>query len=152
MPVQPDRSYDELIEKGIALLNANNKLAALACFDTALTMGNSPKLMSYLSYCIATERGRIQEALTLCNNALAQEPDNPLHYLNLGRIYLHAGKKNDALTALRKGLSLGDDTVIMSLLKRFGTRGKPVFPFLPRDNFLNKYTGLLLHRIKLSWR
>ena len=144
-----DNSYDELIEKGIALLNANNKLAALACFDKALARGNSPKLLSYLSYCIAAERGRIQEALKLCNEALAQEPHNPLHYLNLGRIYLHAGKKNEALTELRKGLSLGEDNTIRSLLKRFGTREKPVFPFLPRGNFLNKYAGLLLHRIKL---
>jgi tetratricopeptide (TPR) repeat protein len=149
LPVQPDKAYDELIEKGIALLNANNKLAALACFDNALAMGNSPKLMSYFSYCIATERGRIQEALTLCNSALEQEPDNPLHYLNLGKIYLHAGKKKEALTALRKGLSLGDDKTIISLLKRFGSRGKPVFPFLSRDNLLNKYAGMLLHRIKL---
>jgi tetratricopeptide (TPR) repeat protein len=147
--VQPDNSYDELIEKGIALLNANNKLAALACFDKALATGSSPKLLSYLSYCIATERGRTQEALTLCNDALAQEPDNPTHYLNLGRIYLHADNKEEALLALRKGLSVGDDKTIKFLLKRFGTRGKPVFPFLPRDNFLNKYTGLLLHRIKL---
>jgi tetratricopeptide (TPR) repeat protein len=138
-----------LVEKGIALINANNKLAALSCFDKALAAGNSPKLLSYLSYCIATERGRIQEAVTLCNRALAQEPDNPIHYLNLGRIYLHAGKKNEALTALRKGLSLGDDAAIRSLLQRFGTRGKPVFPFLPRDNILNKYAGLLLCRIKL---
>jgi len=149
LPVQPNKAYDELIEKGIAFLNANNKLAALSCFDKALTIGSSPKLMSYLSYCIATERGRIQEALTLCNNALAQEPDNPLHYLNLGRIYLHAGKKNEALASLRKGLSIGDDKAIKSLLKRFGTRGKSVLPFLPRDNFINKYAGLLLHRIKL---
>ena len=147
--MQPDNSHDELIEKGIALLNANNKLAALACFDKALTTGNSPKLLSYLSYCIATERGRIQEALTLCNEAMALEPGNPLHYLNLGRIYLHAGKKNEALAALRKGLSLGENMAIRSLLKRFGTRGKPVFPFLPRDNFLNKYAGMLLHHLKL---
>lgn len=150
--MQPDNSYDELIEKGIALLNANNKLAALACFDKALATGNSPKLLSYLSYCIATERGRIQEALTLCNEALAQEPDNPVHYLNLGRICLHAGKKNEALAALRKGLSLREDKAIESLLKRFGTRGKPVFPFLPRSNFINRYGGILLHRIKLRWR
>lgn len=150
MPLQPDNSYDELIEKGIALLNANNKLAALACFDKALTMRNSPKLLSYLSYCIATERGRIQEALKLCNEAIAQEPDNPTHYLNLGRIHLHSGRKNEALTTFRKGLSFGEDKAIKSLLKKFGTRGKPVFPFLPRNNFLNKYAGLLLRRIKLK--
>ncbi|MFZ2199034.1 MAG: tetratricopeptide repeat protein [Thermodesulfovibrionales bacterium] len=144
-----DNSYIELIENGIAYLNDNNRLAALACFDKAFIIGKSPELLSYLSYCIATERGQIYEALKLCNNALSQETDNPVHYLNLGRIYLHAGKKEEALLILRKGLSFGDNQAIRSILEKIGTRGKPVFPFISRNNFLNKYVGILLHWIKL---
>jgi len=144
-----DNSYIELIENGIAYLNDNNRLAALACFDKAFIIGKSPELLSYLSYCIATERGQIYEALKLCNNALSQETDNPVHYLNLGRIYLHAGKKEEALLILRKGLSFGDNQAIRSILEKIGTRGKPVFPFISRNNFLNKYVGILLHWLKL---
>jgi tetratricopeptide (TPR) repeat protein len=144
-----DNSYIELIKNGIAYLNDNNRLAALACFDKAFINGKSPELLSYLSYCIATERGQIYEALKLCNNALSQEPDNPVHYLNLGRIYLHAGKKEEALLILRKGLSFGDNQAIRSILEKIGTRGKPVFPFFSRNSFLNKYVGILLHRLKL---
>ena len=144
-----DNSYIELIENGIAYLNDNNRLAALACFDKAFINGKSPELLSYLSYCIATERGQIYEALKLCNEALSQEPDNPVHYLNLGRIYLHAGKKEEALLILRKGLSFGDNQTIRSILEKIGTRGKPVFPFFSRNNFLNKYAGILLHWLKL---
>ena len=144
-----DNSYNELIEKGVAFLHDNNRLAALSCFDKAFVIGKSPELLSYLSYCIATERGQIYEALKLCNDALSQEPDNPVHYLNLGRIYLHAGKKEEALLILRKGLSFGENQTLRSILEKIGTRGKPVFPFLSRDNFLNKYIGLLLHRLKL---
>jgi len=143
-------SHIELTEKGIAHLNDNNRLAALACFDKALTMGSSPLLLSYFSYCIAKERGQIYEALKFCNDALSQEPDNPVHYLNLGRIYLHAGKKVEALSALRKGLSFGENQSIKSLLEKIGTRGRPVFPFISRNNFINKYTGMLLHRLKLK--
>jgi tetratricopeptide (TPR) repeat protein len=149
MLMQDDKSYIELIEKGITFLNDNNRLAALACFDRAFARGDSPILLSYLSYCIATERGQIAEALKLCNKALAQEPDNPIHYLNFGRIHLHAGNKGEALSALRKGLSLGDDETIKSLLEKHGTRRKPVLPFLRRSNFLNRYIGLLLQRLKL---
>jgi tetratricopeptide (TPR) repeat protein len=98
---------------------------------------------------MATERGQIYEALKLCNDALSQEPDNPVHYLNLGRIYLHAGKKEEALLSMRKGLSFGENQTLRSLLEKIGTRGKPVFPFLNRNSFLNKYIGLLLHRLKL---
>ena len=144
-----DNTYTELVEKGVAFLNENNRLAALACFDKAFVIGKSPELLSYLSYCIAAERGQIYEALKLCNDALSQEPHNPVHYLNLGRIYLHAGKKKEALLILRKGLSLGENQTIKAILEKTGTRGKPVFPFLPRNSFINKYMGLLLHRLKL---
>ena len=144
-----DNSYIDLVEKGVAFLHDNNRLAALACFDKAFVFGKSPELLSYLSYCIAAERGQIYEALKLCNNALSQEPDNPVHYLNLGRIYLHAGKKEEALLTMRKGLSLGENKTLRSILEKIGTRGKPVLPFLPRNSFLNKYFGLLLHRLKL---
>ena len=144
-----DNSYIELVEKGVAFLQDNNRLAALSCFEKAYSMGKTPKLLSYLSYCIATERGQISEALKLCNEALLQEPDYPAHYLNLGRIYLHAGKKEEALSTLRKGLSYGENPVIRSLLEKIGTRNKPVFSFLPRSSYLNKYVGLLLHRLKL---
>ncbi len=144
-----DNLYIELIEKGVAYLHDNNRLAALACFDKAFVIGKSPELLSYLSYCIATERGQIYEALKLCNDALSQEPDNSVHYLNLGRIYLHAGKKEEALLILRKGLSFKENQTIKSILEKIGTREKTVFPFLPRNSFLNKYVGLLLHRLKL---
>ena len=144
-----EKLYIEMIEKGIAFLHDNNRLAALVCFDKAFERGKSPLLLSYLSYCIATERGQVNEALKLCNDALSQEPDNPIHYLNLGRIYLHAGRGNEALLTFRKGLSFGDNQTITSLLEKIGTRGKPVFPFLQRNNLLNKYAGLLLHRLKL---
>ena len=144
-----EKSYIELLEKGISLLNEDNRLAALSCFERAYALGKTPKLLSYLSYCIATERGQISEALKLCNDALSQEPDYPAHYLNLGRIYLFAGKKEEALSVLRKGLSFGENPVIRALLEKFGTRNKPVFSFLPRGGFINKYTGLLLRRLKL---
>lgn len=139
----------ELIENGIAFLRANNRLAALSCFEKAYRRGKSPELLSYLSYCIAVERGQINDAVKLCTDALSQEPDNSLHYLNLGRIYLHAGKKNEALSTLRQGLSFGENQTIRSILEKIGTREKPVFPFLPRSNCLNKYIGLMLHRLKL---
>jgi hypothetical protein len=34
-------------------------------------------------------------------------------------------------------------------LENLGVRKKPLIPFLPRSNFVNKYAGLLLHRLKL---
>ncbi|KAF0144744.1 MAG: hypothetical protein FD156_1573 [Nitrospirae bacterium] len=140
---------DELFEKGLALLRDDNPLAALTCFEKAYALKKTPSLQSYLGFCIAAERGKVTEALGLCNDALAHEPDNPVHYLNLGRIYLKAGQKTDAIETLRKGLSFGENTEIHQLLENLGMRKRPVVPFLSRDNVLNKYLGLLLHRLKL---
>jgi len=140
---------DELFEKGLALLRDDNPLAALVCFEKAYSIKKTPELESYLGFCVAAERGKITEAIMLCNDAIAHEPNNPLHYLNLGRVYLKADRKSEAIEIFRKGLSFGDNAEIRHLLDNLGIRKKPVFPFLPRNNSLNKYLGMLLYRLKL---
>jgi tetratricopeptide (TPR) repeat protein len=142
-------TVDELYEKGIAFLRADNPLGALTCFEKAYSLKKLPEIQSYLGLCIAIERGKITDALMLCNEALAKEPNNPVHHLNLGRIYLKAGRKTDAIDTFRKGLSLGNNEDIKLILENLGIRKKPVFPFLPRSNFLNRYAGLLLYKLKL---
>lgn len=144
-----DITSKELFEKGLSLLRDDNPLAALTCFEKAYSLKKTPELQSYLGFCIAIERGKITEAIMLCNDALSHEPDNPVHYLNLGRVYLKANKKTDAIETLRKGLSFGENEEIHRVLDSLGPRKKPVIPFLSRNNFLNKYLGLFLHRLKL---
>lgn len=140
---------DELFEKGVSFLKENNPLGALAYFEKAYDIRKTPEVQSYLGFCIAIERGQITEATRLCKDAIEQEPANPVHYLNLGRVYIKEKRKDEAIETLRRGLSFGDNADIRLLLESLGLRKKPVFPFLPRGNFLNKYTGLLLSRFKL---
>lgn len=142
-------SSDGLLLKGKALLRENNTLGALACFERAYAIKKTSDIQSCLGFCIATERGMISEAVRLCREAIDQDPDNPLHYLNLGKIYLKAKRKTDCLEVLRKGLSRGDDPEICELLERIGMRRPPVFSFLPRGHFLNRYVGLVLSRLRL---
>lgn len=140
---------NELFEKGLARLRDDDLLGALACFEKAYSLKKTPEIQSYLGFCVAIERGKITEALTLCNGAIAHEPDNPVHYLNLGKVYLKADRRTDAIETLRKGLSFGDNAEIRFILESLGIRKKPAFSFLPRNNFLNRYIGLLLHHLKL---
>jgi tetratricopeptide (TPR) repeat protein len=140
---------DKLFEQGLALLRNRNYLGALACFEKAQRVKKTPDLQSYLGLCIARERGQISEAIFLCKDAITQEPDNPVYYLNLGRVYMKAGRKADAIETLRKGLSFGDNAEIRGFLDEIGTRRNPVFSVFPRKNFLNRYLGLLLSRLKL---
>ncbi len=142
-------SADDLFNEGLNLLAKTNILGALSCFEKAHIIEKSPKVQSYLAYCIAVERGQISEALNLCRAAIETEPDNPEHYLNLGRIYLKAKKKDEAIAELRRGLSFGDNQTIKDILESLGLRKKPLFPFLPRSTFLNKYSGIILRRLRL---
>jgi len=138
-----------LFQRGIALLRENNPLGALACFEKAYSMEKTPAIMSCLGLCIATERGGISEAIKLCGEAIETEPGNPLHYLNLGKVYLKAGRKTDCLDVLRKGLSSGDDPEIFALLESIGMRKPAIFSFVPRGHFLNRYAGLIMSRLRL---
>ncbi len=142
-------SADEYFKKGLQLLGEANLLGALTCFEKAHIQEKSPLIQSYLGYCIATERGQIAEAINLCRAAIEVDPHNPAHYLNLGRVYLKEKRKDGAIAELRKGLSFGDNQDIKALLESLGLRKKPVFSLLPRNNFLNKYIGLILSRLRL---
>ena len=140
---------DGLLKQGLAFLQENNSLSALACFERAYAVRKTPLVQSYLAVCIATHRGQISEAVSLCLEAIAQEPQETVHYLNLGKVYIKAGKKKEALDILRQGLSRGENPELRELLERIGVRRKPLFPFLSRENFLNRYIGLVLSRLGL---
>ncbi len=142
-------SAEEYFKKGLQLLGEPNLLGALACFEKAHIQEKSPLIQSYLGFCIATERGQIAEALILCRAAIEADPHNPEHYLNLGRVYLKAKKKDEAIAELRRGMSFGDNQDIKALLEGLGLRKKPAFSFLARNNILNKYVGFILCRLRL---
>ena len=141
---------DELFEKGLSFLREKNTLSALASFEKAYALKKMPAIMSFLGFCISQERGQITEALSLCENAVLQETEDSLFYLNLGRVLLKAGRKSEALDTFRKGLSHGDNLEIQEILEKLGTRRKPVFPFLHRRNLLNKLAGLVLKRLGIK--
>jgi tetratricopeptide (TPR) repeat protein len=135
--------------KGLEALAREEWTAALSCFEKASRILNIPVHNSFLALCIARERGQFKKAISLCSEALDAEPGNPLHYLNLGKIYLLQGKAREAIEILRRGLSQEANEQIIAELKRLGTRQPPPLPFLHRDNPLNKYLGVIFTKIGL---
>jgi tetratricopeptide (TPR) repeat protein len=141
---------EELIAKGVKAADNGNWVAALSCFEKVVQTGGSPVGSSYLAVCIARERGQFNKAEMLCKEALDKEPDNQVHYLNLGRIFLLQGKKIEAIQTFREGLRHGGvEYRIIDELNRLGTRKGPVISFLKRDNPINKYLGILLTKLRL---
>lgn len=135
--------------QGIQALNKGNSIAALAFFEKAVQIENTALNRSYLAYCMAKERGQFKKAVSLCDGAMKEEPANSIHYLNLGKIYLLHGSREEAIRIYRDGLKFGDNPQILDELINLGIRKKPVISFLSRNNPLNKYLGLLLTRLGL---
>ena len=141
---------NELFEKGEELLRRGERLAALASFEKSIQLdGTNHKCRSYLALLSATQRGQIENAIKTSRDILEQAPAEPLVYLNMGRLYLLAERKQDAVDALRKGASIEKLPEIQQLLESMGLRRKPVVPFLSRQNSINKVLGILFKKLHL---
>ncbi|OGR29223.1 MAG: hypothetical protein A2X83_12830 [Desulfuromonadales bacterium GWD2_54_10] len=136
-------------ERAREALASGSALAALVHLEKSLQLHDDPSRYSYLGYCIAKERGLAKKGIELCQNSLLQEPEEPAHYLNLGKIHLISGNKEEALKAFREGIAKGENNEILMLLSRIGTRKPPVISSLSRNNPLNRYLGMLFKRIGL---
>ncbi|MBI1921410.1 MAG: tetratricopeptide repeat protein [Geobacter sp.] len=140
----------QLLHDGKKALETNDTAMALKCFEQALELERDPVACSGLAYCLAKERHAFSQAKSLCAEALRQDPRNPEHYLIMGRIYMLAGNKRDAIRIFRKGLKFGFNRQIRDELETLGERKSPVLPFLDRKNPINKYLGKLF--VKLGMR
>jgi Flp pilus assembly protein TadD len=144
-----DRSADQLLSEGIAAMREGNISFALERLKAAAELDDRPEILSNLALCLARERGDFPKAVALCGAALAEEPWNSLHYLNLGRIHLLEGRKRDAIRVFRDGLLHQANPLIREELQRLGTRRYPVIASLPREHRLNIFLGRLFTKLKL---
>ncbi|MBE0599396.1 MAG: hypothetical protein IH614_19315 [Desulfuromonadales bacterium] len=138
-----------LVRQGLAALEHGNTLVALLHFEQVAGIWPNAVVFSCLGYCIARERRDLERGLHLCREALRQEPANPLHYLNLGRVYLLAQQKHLAVWTFHKGMGYGRHPGLLRILERMGRRRPPVFARLGRKHFLNRYCGMLLSGLGL---
>jgi tetratricopeptide (TPR) repeat protein len=138
---------EELFKKGLEALATGKMIPALASFEKALELEDNPAFYSYFALCIAKERGQVKAAITLCEKALQKDTENTAHYLNLGKILLHAGNRDDAIMVFRGGLKYGTNPLIIDELNKLGTRKPPVLSFLRRNNPINKYLGIIFKKL-----
>jgi predicted Zn-dependent protease len=114
-------------------------------------LGVAPKNPFYLSYTgllAALAEKRYGDAESLCQEALGMRHNHAQLYLNLAEVYHQAGRPQDAIATLEKGLvSAGRDFRIRRALERIGNRREPVFTFLHRSHPLNRTLGKWRHRL-----
>ena len=140
------------------------KLLKLHRYDAALRLLRSamaehpfnPVLLSYYGCLDAVWDKNYERGIKNCKDAIeilrkevpiGREAFYPLFYLNLGRAYLAAGDRNNAVESFTKGLKADpDDDYLLMELRSLGSRKKKVIPFLKRSNPINKYIGILLRK------
>jgi tetratricopeptide (TPR) repeat protein len=128
----------------------------------AVRYGDDPFLLSHFGYLAALVDGKYRSGIDACTRAivlyekkaLRGEEDSdesqlgPL-YLNLGRAYIAAGKKKEAIEALNAGLKHArHNPDLAAELKKLGVRQYVPVPFLKRKNPVNEVIGILLRKKK----
>jgi len=108
----------------------------------------NPVIQSYLGLLTAIRNNDPSKGIRICRDALSRDSKEALLYLNLGKAYLHAGQRYEAVLTVRKGLRLRSPYrgLLTHFFRMVGVRRKPPLRFLKRDNPLNKYLG------KLTWK
>jgi Flp pilus assembly protein TadD len=109
---------------------------------------NNPFYLSYAGLLAALVERRFANAEMLCRQALEIRHNHPQLYLNLAEVHERAGRLEDAVQVLEKGLlSTGRDVRIERALKRCGVRRNPVLSFLHRSHPMNRILGRWRHRL-----
>ena len=140
-------------------IHRKNYKSALALLEHASeSYPGSPFLLSYYGYLEAILNKDNKKAIETCLEALRRLKGDipeglelfcPVLYLNLGKTYLAAGYKKAAIDAFYKGLSRDhENEELLREIKKIGSRREPIVGFLPRSHPVNKYLGMLRHKLK----
>jgi len=156
--VPEEKTPAEYLDQLKRILRKKNLKGALVFLDEALSyFPDDPFILSYHGCLEAIVNGRHGYGIKVCQRALKEMRDRmpfgeeffyPVLYLNLGRAYLAAGKKKEALASFKKGRSFDKENADLQWeIKKLGLRKKPPITLLKRSHPLNKYIGKLLHKL-----
>jgi len=154
-----ERTPVEYLAEVRSLIRKKKEGNALLMLDDGLRYyPDNPFLLSYYGYLDVMVNKHYKEGLQTCKRAIeslrgqvpfGEEFFYPFLYLNLGKAYIAAGNKREAIRVFNRGLGAdGDDSELLAMLKSLGIRRRPMIPFFSRSNFLNKYLGIFLSRLR----
>ena len=135
-------------KQGIKLLRNGQSDEAVEYLQHAAELKQqNPFYLSFLGVSVARAQKKWAAAVKLCGTALSLRRTEAQFYLNLAEVYVSAGRREDAVAVLDRGLFYLVDARIRRARANLGKRRAPVLPFLERDHFLNRGLGKLRHRL-----
>jgi len=125
--------------------------------DVRRAAPDDPFVMSYYGCLVSVVEKRHEAGIRMCREAIARlqdldpeghGPHLPEFYLNLGKAYLAAHRKKEAVEAFRMGLRIDPKNWdLVLVMNKLGPRQRPPIPFLKRSHFLNRWLGKLRYRL-----
>jgi tetratricopeptide (TPR) repeat protein len=148
---------DYLDEVKFLLRKKSNKRALELLIQALGRYPSEPFLLSYYGCLEAIINRKYADGIEICLKAITlldegmsfgQEIFYPTFYLNLGRAYVVAKKRKEAVRAFKKGLTYDKENKdLLWEMSKLGRRRSPALPYLNRSNPLNKYIGMILHKL-----
>lgn len=155
-PVKEIMPSEYLGEVKVQLKNGKPLHAYNLATEAVSKYPENPIILSYYGNLQAIAGAKYRTGIETCKRAIALAGEKGLFgeealyavlYLNLGRAYLAAGMKQDAVDSFRKGLKFSShNTELLKELRGMGTRKATPVAFLDRSNPINKYLGKVLHK------
>ncbi len=142
------REAEQICLQGIELCDEGDIAEAHKLFLKAYEKdATSPKIQSWLGYTTGLVEKKVARGLELCRKAVDSNVPDVMFFRNIGKLYLLMSNKRAAIGAFSKGLQIDKgNRSILAEWKLLGFRRKPLFSFLDRSHWANKYAG------KLTWR
>ena len=136
------------------LRSGKHKDAYSILLQATVRFPEDPLILSYYGCLQAIVDKKYRSGVETCKRAIlllkkqgafSEDVLYPVFYLNLGRAYIAAGKKKDAIDAFKKGLRYDNgNSDLKKELQGLGVRKQPPVPFLDRSNVINKCIGMVL--------
>ncbi len=118
----PILSAENHFKRGLQALIDNDYVVAANYFRRAMDVEHQRHVrepdMRYVSYyglCLAKAHCQFKKAIATCERAAARRPRDFKMFLNLGRVYLAARKRRNALEAFRRGLEVAPRSQVLEL-------------------------------------
>jgi tetratricopeptide (TPR) repeat protein len=148
----------EYLNRVKRLLQRKSQVRALDILKEGLDVHpENAFLLSYYGALLAIVAKDYRRGVRIAEQALKQlvatvpmdvEAHYPTFYLNIARAYLAGGDRTRAILALKKGLRYDRlNADLLETMDSLGVRRRPPIPSLQRTHLLNKYIGLLLHKL-----